>query len=303
MHSIKVNLDRGLGNQLFTLHAGLALAAQRKLPLYIDLTGTQDEKFSRNSSIENLKIQVQGASFPIIWVNRIKPSTQILLERVIHKLAKSSKMGRRYMRQFRSLTYGYDRKLTEISTPTQIWGNYQSFRYPLELEELGIEVNISVKNPSDWYLRLNSEAKTERPISIHLRRGDYANYSDDLGLLSETYFKNAIETYLKKHERLGRPIWIFSDSADAAQGLKAFLGLENICVIDPPMDSSSAESLLLMSRSSVIITSNSSYSWWAGWIGRANNLVIVPNPYYKTFSGEFLDHIPPNWQSFPSDFL
>jgi len=145
MHSIKVNLDRGLGNQLFTLHAGLALSAQRKLPLYIDLTGTQDEKFSRNSSIENLKIQVQGASFPIIWVNRIKPSTQILLERVIHKLAKSSKMGRRYMRQFRSLTYGYDRKLTEISTPTQIWGNYQSFRYPLDLEELGIEINISVK--------------------------------------------------------------------------------------------------------------------------------------------------------------
>ena len=58
---------RGLGNQLFTLHAGLALAAQRKLPLYSDLTDTQDEKFMRNSSIENLQIHVEGAFFPIIW--------------------------------------------------------------------------------------------------------------------------------------------------------------------------------------------------------------------------------------------
>ena len=49
--TIKVNLDRGLGNQLFTLHAALALAAQRRLPLHIDLTGTQNEKIMRNKSI------------------------------------------------------------------------------------------------------------------------------------------------------------------------------------------------------------------------------------------------------------
>jgi hypothetical protein len=303
--TIKVNLDRGLGNQLFTLHAALALAAQRRLPLHIDLTGTQNEKIMRNSSIENLKIHVEGAEFPIIWEKETKARYTIQLERAVHKLAKSSEIGRKNMRQYRSLTYGYDKKLFEISTPTQIWGNYQSFRYPLELEKRGIKVDISVHNPSDWYLSMSNEAKSKSPISIHVRRGDYAEYSDVLGLLSETYFKNAISGYFQMHKRKERPIWIFSDSADAAKGLRATLGGVggDISVIYPPKESNSAESLLLMSLSSVLVTSNSSFSWWAGWLGRSSNQVIVPNPYFKNFNGEFTDHIPPNWQRFPSDFL
>lgn len=127
------------------------------------------------------------------------------------------------MRQYRSLTYGYDKKLFEISTPTSIWGNYQSFRYPLELEKLGIKVDISVNKPSDWYFRMCEEAKNKSPISIHLRRGDYADYSDVLGLLSEKYFKNVISCYVQMHERNERPIWIFSDSTDAAHDLRTTL--------------------------------------------------------------------------------
>jgi hypothetical protein len=220
---VRVNLERGLGNQLFTLHAALALAAQRKLTLHIDLTGTLSEKSLRNSSIENLKVHIEGAEFPIIWDKDIKTRYTIWLERAVHKLAKSSEIGRKNMRQYRSLTYGYDKKLFEISTPTQIWGNYQSFRYPLELEKLGIKVDISVNNPSDWYLSMSKEAKSKNPISIHLRRGDYAEYSDALGLLSETYFKNVISGYFQMHERKKRPIWIFSDSADAANSLRTTL--------------------------------------------------------------------------------
>ena len=125
------------------------------------------------------------------------------------------------MRQYRSLTYGYDEKLFEISTPTQIWGNYQSFRYPLELEKLGIKVDISVNNPSDWYSRMSKEAKSKSPISIHLRRGDYAEYSD---VLSEPTFKHLVSGYFQMYERKKRPIWIFSDSTDAANGLRAALG-------------------------------------------------------------------------------
>jgi hypothetical protein len=304
--TVRVNLERGLGNQLFTLHAALALAAQRKLTLHIDLTGTLSEKSLRNSSIENLKVHIEGAEFPIIWDKDIKTRYTIWLERAVHKLAKSSEIGRKNMRQYRSLTYGYDKKLFEISTPTQIWGNYQSFRYPLELEKLGIKVDISVNNPSDWYLSMSKEAKSKNPISIHLRRGDYAEYSDALGLLSETYFKNVISGYFQMHERKKRPIWIFSDSTDAANSLRTTLsevGGGGVSVIYPPKESNSAESLLLMSLSSVLVTSNSSFSWWAGWLGRSSNQVIVPNPYFKNFNGEFTDHIPPNWQSFPSDFL
>jgi len=303
MNKITVNLDRGLGNQLFTFHAGLALAAKKHLPLHVDLSGTQNEKESRNSSIENLEISVHGANFSILWLDRTKSPIQIFIERAIHKFGKSSSMGRKCMRQYRSLTYGYDRKLYGISTPTQIWGNYQSYKYPIELEEVGISVEIRAKNPSNWYLQKRKEAEENSPISIHMRRGDYSNYKDDLGLLTKEYFMNAAQEYLKSHERGSRPIWIFSDNLEEAKNLGLALELENVSIVMPPNESSSAESLLLMSLSSVIITSNSSFSWWAGWLGRENNHVVIPKPYYKSFSGEFVDHIPPNWNSFPSEFL
>ena len=74
-------------------------------------------------------------------------------------------------------------------------------------------------------------------------------------------------------------------------------------VISPPLDSTSAENLLLLSNASAIITSNSSWSWWAGWIAGGETHVLVPEPYYKAFEGEFIDHIPDHWQRYPSEFL
>ena len=303
MKKIRVNLDRGLGNQLFTFHAGLFLASQTDSQLLIDLTGTRNEEQNRNSSINAFKVSVRNAVFPISWLSTSKAPSRIFIERAIHKLFKSSPIGRALMRQYRSLTYGYDEKLLHIRIPTQIWGNYQSYRYPLGLYQLGIDVALDLKDPSPWYLAMKEKAEKSHPISIHVRRGDYANYASDLGLLSEEYFIGALEHYLLRVPRSDRPIWIFSDTLEAAFALRISLGRDDVHVIQPPTESSSAENLLLLSLSSAIISSNSSFSWWAAWLGREHNYVIVPQPYYKSFAGEFLDHIPPTWQSFPSSFL
>jgi hypothetical protein len=315
MKTITTNLDRGLGNQLFTFHAGLYLGLKTNSKVVnFDLTGIQAEKLLRNSAIDDFEISVQGAAFDIEWSQKFKSPNRILFERIIHKFFKKYTITRKLMRQFRSITYGFDSQLETLGAPVQIWGNYQSWRYPSALAGAGIEISFRVKNPTPWYLDLSQKAKVVRPIAIHMRRGDYVNYASDLGLLSDEYYLGALNHLLKKDEFKNNEIWIFSDSLGPANVLKAKVQLHletsslpfvggGVKVISPPLDSTSAENLLLLSNAAAIITSNSSWSWWAGWIAGGKTHVLVPEPYYKAFGGEFIDHIPDHWQRFPSKFL
>ena len=314
MKIITTNLDRGLGNQLFTFHAGLYLGLSTESNLVrFDLTGIQSEKLLRNSAIDDFEITVQGAPFDIEYSQKFKTPNHVLFERIIHKFFKKHPITRKLMRQFRSITYGFDSELEGLKAPVQIWGNYQSWRYPSTLAGAGIKITFRVKNPTPWYLALSGEAKVVSPMAIHMRRGDYINYASDLGLLSDDYYLGALKHLLDNKNCANNEIWIFSDSLEPAYLLQPKVELllktsspahrGGVKVINPPSNSTSAENLFLLSHASVIITSNSSWSWWAGWIAGKNTHVIVPEPYYKAFGGEFVDHIPAHWQHFPSKFL
>jgi hypothetical protein len=312
--TITTNLDRGLGNQLFTFHAGLYLGLRANSRVVkFDLTGIQIEKQVRKSAIDDFQIEILNAPFDVEWSRKFKSPNLVLLERLIHKFFKKYGITRKLMKQFRSVTYGFDPQLEGLKAPVQIWGNYQSWRYPSALAGAGIVISFQVKNPTTWYLELFETVKVVRPIAIHMRRGDYVNYASDLGLLSDNYYLGALKHFLSKENVEYNEIWIFSDSLEPANSLKAKIDilLENtslanrggVKVINPPASSTSAENLLLLSQASMIITSNSSWSWWASWIAGKNTHVIVPEPYYKAFEGEFLDHIPDHWERYPSEFL
>jgi hypothetical protein len=122
-----------------------------------------------------------------------------------------------------------------------------------------------------------------------------------------------LEKFIGKENIERNEIWIFSDSLESAHLLRAkvetllettsITDRHTVKVIDPPPNSTSAENLLLLSQASMIITSNSSWSWWAAWIAGRDTHVIVPEPYYKAFEGEFLHHIPDDWMRYHSEFL
>jgi hypothetical protein len=222
MKTITTNLDRGLGNQLFTFHAGLYLGLKTNCELVkFDLTGIQSEKLLRKSAISDFEVTIKGAPFDIEWERKFKSPRRIAIERLTHYFFKKHTITRMLMRQFRSITYGFDSQLETLEAPVQIWGNYQSWRYPSALALAGIEISLRVKNPTPWYLELSQKAKVVRPIAIHMRRGDYVNYTSDLGLLSDEYYLGALNYLIKKDEFKNNEIWIFSDSLGPADVLKA----------------------------------------------------------------------------------
>ena len=137
-------------------------------------------------------------------------------------------------------------------------------------------------------------------MAIHVRRGDYKNPDSPVGLLSRTYYKDAIEQVYSRYENSN--FWIFSDDIDDSHNLLDGLVPKNSNWVSPPEGSDPAESLVLMSLSKVIIIANSSFSWWAAKTGVKKELVIAPSPWFKTLeSPTYL--IPNSWYQIKSSWM
>jgi hypothetical protein len=99
-----------------------------------------------------------------------------------------------------------------------------------------------------------------------------------------------------------RNFWIFSDDIADSQKLLDGLIPKNSNWVSPPNGSDPAESLVLMSLPKVIIIANSSFSWWAAKTGMEKELVIAPNPWFKSLeSPSYL--IPNSWKQVKSSWM
>jgi hypothetical protein len=123
---------------------------------------------------------------------------------------------------------------------------------------------------SSWLKDMKELSAVERPIAVHVRRSDYLNYSNTYPTLGLSYYLPALE---RLTEALGkRPVWLFSDEPDLV--LSEFQNMLKFDrVIEPKAADNSVELLELMSTSLGIITANSTFSWWAAYLGELNGNV------------------------------
>jgi hypothetical protein len=187
---------------------------------------------------------------------------------------------------------GYDDVLDHNPNIARVRGYFQTYRYLEILLEKSSLVHLNLKYKSEWFKSLSSEMSSKQVISVHVRRGDYLREQDTIGLLSREYYEKAIsrlQVLLPQGE-----IWVFSDDIiEAKKSLEGFSALKTLW-IEPPNSVDPAESLLLMSYSSGIVTANSSFSWWAAATGKTMKHVVAPTPWFKGIKEpKFL--IPDNW--------
>jgi hypothetical protein len=137
--------------------------------------------------------------------------------------------------------------------------------------------------------------KAENPIALHIRRGDYLQHAKTMGVLDLKYFEESLSEILKD-QRSERSVWIFTDSDSAAIEFREKISMINVKVriVSPPVNSQSAESLLLMSLCNEIVISNSTYSWWAAVLGSSEKRVIRPSHWFRNLA-EPGDLFPENW--------
>lgn len=189
---------------------------------------------------------------------------------------------------------GFVGDLERLLQANFVRGYFQSYRYlDQNIFEDQNSFNLTVREPSDWYLKKLAELQEQSPIALHIRRGDYSPLASSYGLLGPEYYLRGVAALI---ERIGsRPIVIFSDEPESVLDIQEILpkGLRTELVI-PPLGARASESLSLMSHVAGLVCANSSFSWWAGATGNRSKVVYAPNPWHRTIPTPRM-LLPPTW--------
>jgi hypothetical protein len=280
----------GLGNQLFQYTAAISYSRRTSRSVALDLSLCRKPYNSRSSLLTDLRLSSDIHLIPSRDRSRLAAKLSAIAShpRILHKLEHLTED--RYI----SSVLGYDPKVYDSSN-SFIVGFFQSYKYLEDLPESFR--NIGVSNITSWQADISRSVNEDTQV-IHIRRGDYETLQDSFGLLSSTYYKNAIDIALSQFAP--RNIVCFSDNISTARDLLASLKLD-IQFIGKPSKEPDASSLYLMSQSGAIVIANSTFSWWAATLNR-RKLVIAPENWFRS-STPPNDLIPPEWVLCASDWI
>jgi hypothetical protein len=124
----------------------------------------------------------------------------------------------------------------------------------------------------------------DKPISLHIRRGDYILNSDRHNVLPLEYYENALSKFNSNRE-----VIIFSDDPSWCKEQKLFSS-DRFFVSE---GTDEYHDLCLMSMCDGFIIANSSFSWWAAWLSNKEE-VYYPSIWFGPAIDNNTDDITPN---------
>lgn len=293
-----VYLFGGLGNQLFQYFAGLAICEATGAQLRLKFVGRSSNSYN-SEDIGLLAFQIKGQIV----------SSLIPLNVLEFGLRKFFNLVDKYGLEKLLRTFGFimSKSIDAIyeqfrfARHIRLFGYFQELDSVCYLTEKKVFTIPKLKNPSNWFKTTSSELSNANPIVVHIRRGDYLNYKETLGVLDLSYFQLAIK---EVPSYLQRNIWIFTDSLEVANELVFHLKLPDgqTRIVVPPHGSAHAESLVLMSRASAIVISNSTFSYWAAYFNSSAVDVIAPKKWFRGLNDPE-NFFPRRWRVFDSIWM
>ena len=284
---VTARLQGGLGNQLFIFSAAFALSKRTNQPLTLDTSLLKvDEK--RDFELGQIK---HGAT-----VRDAFPPRSTLRKLLI---LMGGKLGLRSTHALGENDTGF----FETKEPVTLNGYFQSAKYFIDCEIELKEILRNIEDPSDWYTRelTLSKSVSRMQILVHIRRGDYLSSKARKfhGVLAAQYFANQVNAV---QDEIGpSQIIISSDDLDYAHEMSAKYGWA-AKILTPTKGSTPLEALTVISQADAIIMSNSSFSWWAGWLAKNEALRIVPEPWYLGSGMSSPLSLQQGWQSVSANF-
>ena len=297
LSEIRVLARGGLGNQLFQYGAALNLSNKLQLPITIDnlfLSKSTQNKYVGYRVLE-LDSFENNAKF-VLRENNLK-------NKFVSKLLEKQRLFGDHFPELQT-KYGYF-----ANERIDQFGVFQKINKPIVLNsycgspsyfgnsniQLVNEITKVVK-PSSWFLETLGRINSVAPTAIHVRLGDYSKFKSTYGEPDPEYYLAAVSVLNKLDA--SRPNWLFSDEPD-----KAIRLLGNRIKIDhvviPPSNSRPIETLNLLGNCMNIVCSNSSFSWWGGYLATAKSeatKVIFPRPMFNDPNvPEPFNWLPPSW--------
>jgi hypothetical protein len=235
-----------------------------------------------------------------ILTDKKKNFIQVVSDKLTRKIHKLSSCRACLTGVYTARGLGYDPKLLTDSNLTRLQGYFQTYKYYDNLLQSKFRPILQLKKESTWFKNLLIDIKSKQIIVIHVRRGDYSELSSSIGLLSRDYYCEAIAQAKNIFPR--GEFWIFSDDINSAKEILLGIEFYKCQWIEPPPNVNAAESLILMSFATAIVTANSSFSWWSAATGNLNKTVFVPSPWFRKIK-EPAGLIPEKWIRIKSKWI
>lgn len=272
---MRVILYGGLGNQIFKYVAALKFTEKRNSVLKLDESWYRQDK-NGNSAPRNFMLM----EFPKIRLKNHqiarKPN---FLNRIVFGLLQRNVFIQLCAGLLTEKTATYQHSWPYFHT---IVGDFENQKYfPSEVDLSGLLEFPKVESPIlDSFL--NEIAESKQPIiAVHVRLTDFLELSDIYGVLSLEYY---LECKAQADQFFTAPVfWLFSD--DPSQVPNSLTKIFHFSkVIQPAEIQNEIEVLNLMSRCHGLITANSTFSYWAGYIMTSKDqgaFVCAPSRYHN----------------------
>jgi hypothetical protein len=272
---VQVFLRGGLGNQLFQYSAALFLAKRQKVEVVIrsDLLPKYPDTMKGTSRwpIQITKFAFDGKLFTR---EHQPPNSTNLFSKFMQAQRLLGDAFGRLLIHFGFLSGERQKNLDFTTMPRiRVINSYCANSTPaIELGQALRSQLLQVVNPSRMYLELISQMQKKRPLTVHLRMGDYQHLTHIYGKPNFEALEQVITLCLVSKKR---PVWIFTDSPEGLD--PSWLKRLNVDKIIGPEDiPSSLENLILLSCGSSLVCSNSTFSWWAAFLKGPQGQVHFP---------------------------
>jgi glycosyl transferase family 11 len=286
-----VRLTGGLGNQMFQYAAGRALADRLGAELLLDTRAFGHalalRAYTRRAyALLPFKLRARLATtadlknWPL-WVVDIGVRLRFVRP-----------LFRRW--HFES-GITYDPNILKLCEPVCLVGYWQSERYFIDIaDSIRIDFALAQLLVGD-NARLLELARSGSSVGLHVRRGDFVSLNNTAqmhGVCSIDYYRRAISFVRKRCPECH--FLVFSDDPDWA---RAELPLDSSAVFVTGNAARPEQDLALMSACKHHIIANSSFSWWAGWLGCSpGQIVVAPSPWYASPKLDARDLAVSRWQ-------
>jgi hypothetical protein len=288
----------GLGNQMFQYALGRRLAHDYGLKLKLDTSllldhskGTHD--INRHFEIGNFSLAASIATPGQRWRYNAHglPALVRLARRLLLPLSKR--------RMYHETDYKYDSAICNCPTPPRyISGLWQSWKYIDPISDQ-LRCDFTLPEPTCVaYEKVKDSLNSPGAVCLQVRRGDYITSrfaSHTIGFVGIDYYRRSVHHATTK---LATELnfFIFTDDVPWCRSELSWIG-DNVHFVEEILPNlKSAEYLKLMSAGRNFIIGNSTFAWWAAWLSRGpDKMVIAPAQWFRDTSLDASDLCPNDW--------
>lgn len=296
MQQVIVQLFNGLGNQLFQYAAGRSLARTLGASLRLMHAAPRAPQAGCYRPLLLQRFGIREHIGPMSSLDRLVVSVKPRL-RLAGQLIRST-MGIQLLRQDpNEVANAFDFDVDERARMIYLSGYYQQYALVRHVEA-SLRRDLVLLQPlqgqSGQYAEQIQGAR--RPVSIHLRHGDYMTTFGPNGLLPMSYYQRAIEHMMDLFGDCS--FFVFSD--DIAFARYWARGNSRMTVVDCNDPDRAHECMHLMSLCRHHIIANSTFSWWGAWLNDyADKQVIAPDSWLGLATTQ-MPVMCPEWQLLPA---